>query len=60
MGLIRRITILRKTADFKKDNVQVPRKYKSVRGDYRLSMGLYRTPEETEKYIQKSLKRKLP
>lgn len=31
-----------------------------IPGNIRLSMGLYRTPSETERYIQKSLKRKLP
>lgn len=35
-------------------------KFYSTPGNIRLSMGLYRTPEETEKYIQKSLRRKLP
>lgn len=29
-------------------------------GDVRLGMGLYRTPEESEKYIEESLKRPLP
>ena len=31
-----------------------------IPGDARLSMGLYRTPEEAEEYKTKSLKRKLP
>ena len=35
-------------------------KFYPTPGNIRLSMGLYRTPKETEKYIQKSLKRKLP
>jgi len=29
-------------------------------GNVRLGMGLYRTPGEQEKYLRKSLKRKLP
>lgn len=29
-------------------------------GDVRLGMGLYRTPEESDKYIEESLKRPLP
>lgn len=33
---------------------------KFTSGDVRLSMGLYRTPEEAEEYKTKSLKRKLP
>ena len=60
MGMIRKINIFRKMTDLKKENVKMPKKYQYVRGDYRLSNGLYRTPEESEKYIQKSLKRKLP
>ena len=39
-------------------NTQKPVQY--VRGDARLSMGLYRTPAESEEYKIKSLKRKLP
>jgi len=31
-----------------------------VRGDYRLSNGMYRTIEEHENHLQKSLKRRLP
>lgn len=31
-----------------------------VRGNTRLSMGLYRTPAEADKYIEESLKRPLP
>ena len=31
-----------------------------VHGDVRLSKGMYRTPEETEKYIEESLIRPLP
>ena len=33
---------------------------KYVRGNARLSMGLYRTPEEADRYIEESLKRPLP
>ena len=29
-------------------------------GNIRLFLGLFRTPEEQEKYLQKSLQRKLP
>ena len=35
-----------------------PKKY--VRGNARLSMGLYRTPEEADRYIEEALKRPLP
>lgn len=35
-----------------------PKKY--VRGNVRLSMGLYRTPEEADRYIEEALKRPLP
>ena len=35
-----------------------PQRY--VRGNARLSMGLYRTPEEADRYIEESLKRHLP
>ena len=35
-----------------------PKQY--VRGNARLSMGLYRTPEEANRYIKESLKRPLP
>ena len=31
-----------------------------VRGNYRLSSGMYRTKEEQEKYFQKSIKRRMP
>ena len=34
--------------------------YRYVRGNVRLSKGLYRTPEEADKYIEESLKRPLP
>lgn len=33
---------------------------KAIRGDVRLSNGMYRTPEEAEKYIRESLERELP
>ena len=31
-----------------------------IRGDMRLSKGIYRTPEEADEYIEESLKRPLP
>lgn len=33
---------------------------KKFNGNIRLNLGLYKTPEETERYISESLKRKLP
>lgn len=60
MGIIKKISIFRKMTDLKKENVKTPKNYQYVRGDYRLSNGLYRTPKDAEEYIQKSLKRKLP
>ena len=51
-------TSQKKKHALKKEVNQAPCNY--VRGDIRLSKGMYRTPEEADKYIEASLKRPLP